>query len=222
MIINKNKMCLPNSEFLWLKRSSGVGSLYCYSLFWQKTGEWFSRKLFQDSGLCSPWASLPVLSACHQLAFSKQKLAFSTNFHWPPGPLPTLRLFLLRLLLSSPGKEALSDPKQLQEAINSTLMSNNKALLRAPHPITHVGPSPCPPLPTWPHICLQYSPESCHTELSLNTEDVEIPVWMQLQDQHLPPYRITLGTDFGVALVCVFPCFQKIILIYWRGDMVTS
>lgn len=168
MIINKNKMCLPNSEFLWLKRSSGVGSLYCYSLVLTKN--W--RVVFQEAApglrpllsLGSPPSPPCMPSAC--------------NLHWPPGPLPTLRLLPLRLLLSSPGKEALSDPKQPQEAINSTLMSNNKALLRAPHPITHVGPSPRPPLPTWPHTCLQHSPESCHTELSLNTEDLEIPVWM--------------------------------------------
>lgn len=109
MIINKNKIYLPNSEFLWLKRSSGVGSLYCYFLFWQKTGEQFSRKLLQKPGLCSALAPLPsptgMPSACSFLLCQRSLTAWPRSLpHISSHGGPSL-------VLSSPGRKALSNQK---------------------------------------------------------------------------------------------------------------
>lgn len=90
MIINKNKISLPNSEFLWLKLSSGVGSPYRYSLFWQKSGEPFSRKLLRDSHPVLPSCLLPCARDCLSLPSpgSDTLISFPSPAHHHPRPRP--------------------------------------------------------------------------------------------------------------------------------------
>ena len=89
VIINKNKRYpLLLRELLWLKRSSGVGCLYCYSVFTETR-----RAVFQEAapgpGL---WAPLPSLPAYHPPTSSRSadgdQASFSAITADPPHSLP--------------------------------------------------------------------------------------------------------------------------------------
>ena len=129
VIINKNKRYpLLLRELLWLKRSSGVGCLYCYSVFTETR-----RAVFQEAapgpGL---WAPLPSLPACHPPTSSRSadgdQASFSAITADPPHSHPTSDSVVApsSLLLPSSSREALSNQKQLCQTVNSRLISNTK------------------------------------------------------------------------------------------------
>lgn len=161
MIISKNKIYPPNWEFLWLKRSSGVGFLYCYSLFSQKTVEQFSGKLLQDSSFLAP---LPSLPACRQLASSQQEASLSADHHrWPPPTphLPPLGLLPLCFSPEKPSRIKSSFIKPLTAHWWPTTRHCSVPLILFPV----LDPVPGPLHPTLAHTCLQHNPGRWCTEL---------------------------------------------------------
>ena len=117
------------------------------------------RAVFQEAApglrlLSSPPKPTCVPSACFLPTGSC--LVCRSSLLTPSHPTSASTVAPSSLFLSSSGRETLPNQKQLHQAVNSTLMSNNKALLCAPHPITCVAVRPLHP--TLAHTCLQHNP----------------------------------------------------------------
>lgn len=139
MIINKSKIYIPNPEFLWLKRSTEVGSPYCCSVLTKER-----RVVFQEL----PSAARSEL----ELFLCCPSLTTSSLLH--PHLLP---LWLLLWLF--PGKEALLNQKQLHMAINSTPTEWQSIAQCSSSCYTYWSPPPTPLHSTAAHTYLQHNPK---------------------------------------------------------------